>query len=121
MTTTHRFQIDMTPDELETAERLLQLCGLRTKRELVSNMLTLFKWAAIQVRYGRSIGSFDEEGTKWILELPALSTLAGSAPLMSEEELQKRMTEKFYSRDEVISQLRKEYDHEPKALEGHSE
>lgn len=77
MTETKRFQLDLTATEHAEMERLMGQAGLRTKREFVSNALTLFRWAANELLYGRSIAAVDVTGqVVKQLEMPALSTFA---------------------------------------------
>lgn len=95
MASTHRFQIDFTKDELESLDRLGKLAALRTKREVVTNALTLFKWAAKEVLLGRIICSLDETTqTVKQLELPALTAIyeAGQAT-PSPAQLEARLKE----------------------------
>ncbi len=76
MSDLRRFQIDLTVEELEAIERLGALAGLRTKKDVILNSITLFRWAAKEVLLGREICSLDEK-TQSIkqLELPALSAV----------------------------------------------
>ena len=92
MVTTHRFQIDLTRSELDSIERLAQLAGFRTKKELITNAVTLFRWATKETLYGRSICSRNEAtGEIRQLEMPALTAIAESVPPeVPREELLKR-------------------------------
>ena len=76
MSDLRRFQIDLTVEELGSIERLGALAGLRTKKEVILNAITLFRWAAKEVLLGREICSVDEK-TQSIkqLEIPALSAI----------------------------------------------
>lgn len=93
MTTLHRFQIDLTKEELNSIERLGTLAGLRTKKEVILNAITLFRWAAKEILSGRTICSIDER-TKAIkqLELPALTAVVDKRiePL-TDEQVQERL------------------------------
>ncbi len=73
---TKRFQLDLSIHEHEEMERLMARAGLKTKREFVSNALTLFRWAANELVQGRSIGSVDAGGDVKQLEMPALAAFA---------------------------------------------
>ena len=50
-----RFQMDLTPEELDSIERWSAFAGFRTKRDFFLNAFTLFQWAAKQILLGRSI------------------------------------------------------------------
>lgn len=95
--TVHRFQMDMTREELESVERLGQLASLRTKKEVIGNALTLLKWAAKEILYGRTICSIDEAtGKTKQFDLPALANIAeaGSrSPLLTPEQRAERQKE----------------------------
>ena len=41
-----RFQVEIDQTEMDELERLQQLGGLRTKRELLNTAMTKLKWAA---------------------------------------------------------------------------
>jgi len=93
MSTLRRFQVDLSEDELTSIERLGSLAGLRTKKDVILNAITLFRWAAKEIMYGRTICSIDEK-TQVVkqLELPALSAIVEKrvAP-MTEDEIRERM------------------------------
>lgn len=97
MATVHRFQLDMTKQELESVERLGQLAGLRTKREVMASALALFKWAAKEILYGQTVCSIDEAtGKVKQYDNPALSAIAEAAarnPLLTPEQYAERLKE----------------------------
>jgi len=71
---TKRFQLDLTEQEHAEMERLANLAGIKTKREFVSNALTLFRWAAAELANGRQVASIRPDGTVVKqLEMPCLS------------------------------------------------
>ena len=77
MSTQRRFQIDLTDEELNSIDRLGSLAGIRTKKDVVLNAITIFRWAAKEALMGRSICSIDETNqTVRQLELPALSVIS---------------------------------------------
>lgn len=108
--TVHRFQLDMTKEELESLERLGQLASLRTKKEVIASALTLFKWATREILYGRSICSIDEAtGKTKQFESPALSNLADAAariPRLTPEEYAQRLKESARPAAEVLAELK---------------
>ena len=94
MTTIRRFQIDLTDDELNSIDRLGTLAGLRTKKDVILNSITLFRWAAKEIMYGRTICSVDEK-TQTIkqLELPALSAISDKCPeVLTSQQFQDRLS-----------------------------
>ena len=88
MSLQRRFQVDLSEEELTSIERLGSLAGLRTKKEVILNAITLFRWAAKEIMYGRTICSIDEK-TQVVkqLELPALSAIVDKRvePLTEDE------------------------------------
>jgi hypothetical protein len=73
-----RIQIDVSPEKLAELEELMQVCGVKTKKELINNALVLLQWAVRQVRSGRTVASVDEKEKRYRdLEMPILSTAAG--------------------------------------------
>lgn len=74
-----RVQIDLPSATVEELDRLANEAGLATRKELMSNALTLLKWAVKHVRNGRTIASVDDRENRMIeLDMPFLSALAGS-------------------------------------------
>lgn len=90
-----RFQIDLTEDELRSIDRLGALAGLRTKKEVVLNAITLLRWAAREIMYGRMVGSINREtGAVKEVELPALSIISEKAiENLSDTEIRNRIAE----------------------------
>src|SRR3712207_1548361 len=74
-----RLQVEIEPEHMEELEELQVLGGLRTKKDLWNNAITLLKWAAREEARGASICSInEEEGTFKELELPFLQTYASN-------------------------------------------
>lgn len=72
-----RLQVELDPQHMEELEELQELGGLRTKKDLWNNAITLLKWAAREEARGASIFSInEEEGIYKELELPFLETYA---------------------------------------------
>jgi hypothetical protein len=72
-----RLQVELEAAQMEELEKLADLGGLRTKKDLLNNALTLLKWAARQKTEGSVIQSVNRsEGTVKELEMPFLETLA---------------------------------------------
>lgn len=71
---TVRLQIDATPERVAEMDRLMELCGVATRKELLNNALTLLDWAVTEFARGSAIVSVDE-GTDRIreLQMPILS------------------------------------------------
>lgn len=71
-----RFQVEIMREELDEMERLCELGGLSSKKELLNNALTLLKWAVRQKQQGYSIASVDENGDiRRELEMPYLESV----------------------------------------------
>lgn len=71
-----RFQVEIMREELEEMERLRELGGLSSKKELLNNALTLLKWAVRQKEQGFSIASVYENGeVRRELEMPYLESV----------------------------------------------
>ena len=109
MSTTHRFQVDMTQDELVLVERLGQLASLKTKKEVIANTIALFHWAAKELLQGRTICSIDE-GTQRVKQydspaISAISEVARRKTELSPEEVAIRMKEARTSSKETLAKL----------------
>ena len=79
MKNTVRLQVEMDKEHMEDLEELLKLGGLRTKRDLLNNALTLLKWAAREKAKGNSLCSVDPSGRLHKeLELPFLEMVAAA-------------------------------------------
>lgn len=106
MSKTYRFQVDISPKEHESLTQLARLAGLRTKKDLFSNALALFRWAAKERLNGRSIASIDDT-TKEVrqFETPALSEIATQSPLVSIDELRRRSRESGRTLSEILDEL----------------
>ena len=71
-----RFQVEIMREELTEMERLCELGGLSSKKELLNNALTLLKWAVRQKQQGYSIASVDANGdVRRELEMPYLESV----------------------------------------------
>lgn len=69
----NRFQVE-TSDVMDKAiDRLMARVGLRTKKELFENALSLMSWAVREVERGRVIASVDEKNERYSeLQMPFL-------------------------------------------------
>ncbi len=75
-----RLQIELDPENMEELEEIQELGGLRTKKDLWNNAITLLKWAAREQARGAAIFSINEdEGLYKELEMPFLETYATNA------------------------------------------
>jgi hypothetical protein len=69
-----RFQFELPESKVSELERLMEVSGVTTKRELFNNALTLLEWAIRESQKHRIIASLDEgEGTLRELQMPILS------------------------------------------------
>jgi hypothetical protein len=104
-----RFQMDLTPEELDSIERWSAFAGFRTKRDFFLNAFTLFQWAAKQILLGRSICAINEEtGEIRHLEMPGLAAIASKTrpTVLSSEEIRQRAAEPGRPFEEVLATLK---------------
>ena len=75
-----RLQVEMTQDQMNELERLQEIGGLRTKKDLLNNAVTLLKWAVREKSRGCAIVSVNEQdGVYKELEMPFLESAATHA------------------------------------------
>jgi hypothetical protein len=104
-----RFQMDLTPEELDSIERWSAFAGFRTKRDFFLNAFTLFQWAAKQILLGRSICAINEAtGEVRHLEMPGLAVIAAKTrpTVLSREELDRRTDRPGKPFAEVLTTLK---------------
>ena len=85
-----RFHIELSLDKLRHLEELMEVTSLPTKRELVSNALTLLSWAIRETRAGRRIVSIDARKQQREVILPVLESLKKEADQEVIEDLFKK-------------------------------
>ena len=71
-----RVQFELSDERAKDLEELMRRSGIRTKKDLLNNALTLLEWAIEEKKAGRSIASIDEKEKKY-KEL-VMPVLAGS-------------------------------------------
>lgn len=71
-----RLQFEIDEEWVRELEELMRLGGIRTKKELLNNALTLLRWAAKQKLNGRTLVSVGEDGSERELEIPYLEAVA---------------------------------------------
>jgi hypothetical protein len=75
-----RIQVDFSRERVSELEKVMKLCGMSTKKELLNNALSLFEWAVREVMRGRAVASVDEEDQKYReLQMPTLQYAARHA------------------------------------------
>ncbi len=107
-----RFQMDLSPEELDSIERWSAFAGFRTKRDFFLNAFTLFRWAAKQILLGRSICAINEAtGEVRHLEMPGLAVIASKTrpSILSDEEVRQRTDGPGKPFAEVIATLKETY------------
>jgi hypothetical protein len=83
-----RLNLDLSETHEILLERIMKLCDLKQKKEVVENALLLLGWAAAESAKGLSIASVDEERKLYReIQTPALS----SARLKAEEDQKKKV------------------------------
>lgn len=60
-----RIQYEVTEQQLERIDALMQKTGVRTQRDLINHALSLLGWAVDEICTGRKITSMDEEQQKY--------------------------------------------------------
>jgi hypothetical protein len=77
-----RFQFEIDQEHMNELESLMKLGGLKTKKELLNNALTLLRWAVKQTGRGSTIAAIDErDGVYKELSMPFLDAIAASGKL----------------------------------------
>lgn len=72
-----RLQFDLNDERLKELDRLMQDCGIGTRKELFDNALTLFEWAVREVQGGHTIAAVNEAQKRYReLQMPALNRAA---------------------------------------------
>lgn len=62
---TIRVQFEMTDGKFKEFEELMKRVGVKTKKDLINNALTLLEWAVNERKTGRIIASVDEKEQKY--------------------------------------------------------
>lgn len=60
-----RIQLELADEKVKELEELMSQVGLKTKKDLLNNALTLLEWAVRERSQGRIIASVDEEDEKY--------------------------------------------------------
>jgi metal-responsive CopG/Arc/MetJ family transcriptional regulator len=70
-----RIQLELPEDRVRELDELMDQTGLSTRKDLLNQALTLFKWALRERQAGRMIASVDEAQNRYKeLSMPALET-----------------------------------------------
>jgi len=79
-TTLVRIQFEMLTERVSELDRLIRATGIRTRRELFENALTLFVWAVAESERGHLITALDEMAGRYRpILMPALETVRRSS------------------------------------------
>ena len=71
-----RIQFELSDDKVAELEKLMAESGIKTKKELFNNALTLLEWAIKERRAGKTIASVDEKANRYKeLLMPVLSAV----------------------------------------------
>ena len=74
-----RIQLDLPDEQVAELDKLMEETGIRTRKDLFNNALTLFEWAVKAKRAGNIIASIKEgEGRFKELLMPALENVRRS-------------------------------------------
>ena len=79
-----RIQFELSEDKVRELEALMEETGIRTKKDLINNALTLLEWAIQEKKAGRSIASIDEQEKLYKeITLPILSAVSAKSRVPS--------------------------------------
>lgn len=56
-----RFQFNLNSDKYDRVIKLMELCGIETKQELMNNALSAFEWIVNEINKGSIIASVNED------------------------------------------------------------
>lgn len=71
-----RIQFDLPDAKIRDLDRLMEIGGIRTRRELFNNALSIFEWAMRQREEGRTIAAIDEKSSSYReLSMPVLDNV----------------------------------------------
>ncbi len=59
-----RIQLELPEEQVAALDHLSEELGIRTRKELFNNALTLLEWAVQERKAGRFIASVDEDQTR---------------------------------------------------------
>jgi hypothetical protein len=77
-----RIQFELTEGQLMELENLMAECGMRTKKDLLNNSLSLLEWVLNEKKSGRIVASIEEKENKYVfreLVLPLLKSCTCAA------------------------------------------
>jgi len=78
-------ELKLSEDGAKGMQELMSETGLSTYRELFDSALSLFEWAANEIKDGRNIASVSEERQSYrVVEMPALQQVARRRPRQME-------------------------------------
>jgi len=60
-----RIQLEMNDERVKEIEKLMDERGIKTKKDLFNNALSLFEWAIMEIKSGKIIASVDEKQDKY--------------------------------------------------------
>lgn len=71
-----RVQLDLSDREMQRLEYIMEVCDLKSRKDLFGNAFTALEWMVGETRAGRRIMSIQEDGgDKHVLNLPALQNV----------------------------------------------
>lgn len=71
-----RWQFDLSQEQISELENLMETIGVKTKKDLFNNALTMLEWAVEQIQDRRKIVSLDCENGQYIeLLMPIFSNI----------------------------------------------
>jgi hypothetical protein len=87
----NHLHLDLSDTNDLLVKKLMDICDLKTKKDVVENALLLLGWASTEAAKGLSIASVDEERKVYReVQTPALQNAQMRAEQLSQETPQKR-------------------------------
>lgn len=72
----HQVRVEIPEDKWKELEQLMKECGLRTRKSLINNALTLLKWAVSERKKGNTVGSIDDKRKMYrVLQMTVLDKI----------------------------------------------
>lgn len=71
-----RVQLELSEERLGQLKNIMDLCEIKTQKDLFNNALALFEWAVKQRQRGRMIASVDEADMRFReMSMPSLENV----------------------------------------------
>jgi len=76
-----RLQVEMTKERINSIDKLAEITGMASRKEVLDNALTILAWAVREVSSGKIIASMNlKDSTFRELAMPCLDTVIENVP-----------------------------------------